>query len=233
VKNVEIIDLFCGVGGLTCGLKRVGFNVLAGYDIDPACKFPYEYNNKSSFILQNVNKTTGKQLLDIYTDNSIKVLVGCAPCQPFSLLRKKMGDDKNENDEKFNLLLEFSRLIKECQPDVISMENVPQIQNTSVFKKFVKTLSDLNYFISYKVVFCPDYGIPQNRRRFLLLASKFGKIDFLPPTHNKRDIKISDFIMRLPKIKAGETCKIDNLHKSANLSALNLSRIKVSKPGGT
>ena len=177
--KIEVVDLFCGVGGLTCGLLQSGLKVKAGFDIEKTCKYPYEINNKAKFYEKDIRKVTAEDINKCYSKNAIKVLAGCAPCQPFSQMSFKYQNNektKRENDKRYDLLLEFGRLVKDVQPDIVSMENVPKIRETYVFKEFLKILKDNGYSIDYKVVYCPDYGIPQNRRRFLLLASKNGDI---------------------------------------------------------
>lgn len=228
----QVIDLFCGVGGLTCGLIRSGLNVVAGFDIDPTCRYTYNHNNHVEYHEQNIREVTGDQLKGIYGDGQLRILVGCAPCQPFSQMRFKLGE-KNENDEKYDLLLEFGRLIKELHPTIVSMENVPRIKDTEVFKQFIDILDDIGYQHSEGVVYCPDYGIPQTRRRFVLIASLLGPIKLIPPTHNPQDVHVRDYIHNLPEIPAGGICETDSLHRSAALSRKNLQRIQASIPGGT
>ena len=123
----EIIDLFCGIGGLTRGLMDSGLNVIAGFDIDPTCQYTYEHNNNVPYHMQNIREIHAADLNELYTEDAIRILVGCAPCQPFSQMRFKLGE-ANEHDEKYNLLLEYGRLIEELHPTIISMENVPQIK---------------------------------------------------------------------------------------------------------
>lgn len=229
---IEVVDLFCGIGGLTKGLINSGLDVIAGFDNDSTCQYTYEHNNHVNFNLRNIREVTEEEINDLYSPNVTKVLVGCAPCQPFSQMRFKLKD-ANKSDDKYDLLLEFGRLIKQIHPTVISMENVPQIKKTSVFKDFVKILQSNGYHIDYKVVFCPDYGIPQTRRRFVLVASLLGEIKIIPPTHHRKDIHISNYIANLPEIKAGEIDPNDPLHRSARLSEINLKRIHASIPGGT
>ncbi len=229
---IEVVDLFCGIGGLTKGLINSGLDVIAGFDNDSTCQYTYEHNNHVNFNLRNIREVTGEEINDLYSPNVTKVLVGCAPCQPFSQMRFKLKD-ANKSDDKYDLLLEFGRLIKQIYPTVISMENVPQIKETSVFKAFVKILQSNGYHIDYKVVFCPDYGIPQTRRRFVLVASLLGEIKIIPPTHHRKDIHVSNYIANLPEIKAGEIDPNDPLHRSARLSEINLKRIHASIPGGT
>lgn len=228
----QVIDLFCGVGGLTRGILDSGLNVIAGFDLDTTCTFAYETNNNVPFVEANIRNVHAEDLERFYNENDIRVLVGCAPCQPFSTMRTKMGDD-NFTDEKYDLLLEFARLVRETRPSIISMENVPKIRHTNVFRSFLDTLEELNYNVYYEVVYCPDYGIPQNRRRLVLLASQLGEITLLPPTHNRAEVNVREHIEDLPQIEAGEIDPIDPMHRTAKLSEKNIKRIKHSVPGGT
>lgn len=230
--TTQVIDLFCGIGGLTRGLLDAGLHVIAGYDIDPTCKYAYEQNNNIDYHIQNVREITGENLKKLYYNDAIKILVGCAPCQPFSQMRFKLGV-ANIEDEKYNLLLEYGRLINEVKPTIISMENVPQIRETKIYKNFIRILNKNNYFIDEQVIYCPDYGIPQSRRRFVLVGSKLGPIHIIGPTHNKADVHVRDFIQDLPPIQAGEIDPNDSLHRSAALSEKNLQRIRASTPGRT
>ena len=235
--KIEVVDLFCGVGGLTCGLNKSGLKVKAGFDIDKTCKYPYEYNNKAKFYEKDINKVTSDDINKCYSKGAVRVLAGCAPCQPFSQMSFKYQSNekkKRENDKRYDLLLQFGRLIKETLPDIVSMENVPKIKDTYVFKKFLKILEECGYKVDYKVVYCPDYGIPQNRRRFLLLAARGGEIKLLGKTHSKdKYVTVRETIGCLPPVKCGEICSSDRLHQTAKLSDINLKRIKLSKPGGS
>ncbi|WP_373447883.1 DNA cytosine methyltransferase [Campylobacter bilis] len=109
------------------------------------------------------------EIKEHFGDTKYKILVGCAPCQTFSKYTKGKN---NKNDEKWTLLDEFLRLISEVQPEIISMENVPDLIKYPIFENFIDSLKQQGYFINYKIIFCPDYGIPQNRKRLVLLASK-------------------------------------------------------------
>ena len=140
----QVIDLFCGVGGLTRGLLDAGLDVIAGFDIDGTCRYAYEHNNGVAFHQESVRDITGDDLAQLYAPDTLRILVGCAPCQPFSLMRSKLGD-ANLHDEKYNLLLEFGRLIEETQPAIISMENVPQLQKSAVLEEFLALLDRNGY----------------------------------------------------------------------------------------
>ena len=181
--NVAAVDLFCGIGGLTHGLIKAGIPVVAGIDIDKTCKYAYETNNQSTFICKDVRELTGADLEKLYPDECIRVLVGCAPCQPFSTHTQK--DKSRSEDEKWGLLYSFSKLIREVQAHIVSMENVPEIANNKVFTDFVAELEEQGYYIFWGKVYCPDYGVPQSRKRLVLLASKFGAINVIPSTYTE------------------------------------------------
>lgn len=230
--KISGVDLFCGVGGLTHGLIKAGIKVRAGIDIDNTCQYAYEANNNAKFIGKDISKINGADLEKFWKKGEIKVLVGCAPCQPFSTHSNKVKD--REQGDKWNLLNQFIRIVEEAEPSIISMENVPNLSNKEIFKRFVQKLEQIGYQVSYSNVYCPDYGIPQKRRRLVLLASKFGSIKLLAPTHNKGNYKnVKDAIGHLPALKSGEKSKIDKLHFTAALSEINVKRIQASKPNGT
>ena len=232
-KNIKIaaIDIFCGAGGLTHGLLQENIAVQAGFDIDTTCQYAYEKNNNTDFIIEDVAKVTGTKLNSIFGKEKIKLLAGCAPCQPFS--KYNQGKD-TKADQKWRMLDEFSRLVEEAKPDIVTMENVPQLIKHTVYQDFVSQLEALKYKIWAGIVYCPDYGIPQTRHRLVLLASRLGNIALIPPTHSKDNYKtVKEAIGHLPKVKSGETSKHDKLHISSKLSPLNLERIAASKPGGS
>ena len=231
----EVVDLFCGVGGLTCGMKQAGFNVVAGFDNDKTCEYAYSFNNQTNFICRNIREVEARDIDNCYSEGADKILVGCAPCQPFSTMSyKRFKSSSRELDGKYDLLKEFGRLIKGVSPSIVSMENVPEIRNSGVFEDFIKTLQDEGYYTDGgQVVYCPDYGIPQNRHRFILLASKYGEIHLLSPTHKRKEVTVRPFIENLPPVAAGETCQTDRLHRTASLAPINLRRIQASVPGGT
>ncbi len=228
----QVIDLFCGVGGLTRGLLDVGLNVIAGFDIDQTCEYAYHYNNHIPFYCRNIRDMTDHDLNNIYNENACKILVGCAPCQPFSAMRYKLGT-QNKKDDKYNLLSEFGRMIQETMPTIVSMENVPQIQDTKIYSKFLRLLQRNGYYVESNIVYCPDYGVSQTRRRFVLLASRLGEIHLIAPTHDRRTVFIENYIRNLPPVAAGEVDANDPMHRAAHLSDLNIRRIQASVPGGT
>ena len=231
----EVVDLFCGIGGLSYGMKSIGFKILAGYDLDRTCQYAYEANTEGSFFYRDIRTVKGSEIKRLYSRKKsvIKILAGCAPCQPFSSYAYK---NKQKDPNKYDLLYEFGRLVKEVQPDIVTMENVPSIAKfklKSVLADFVELLKSEDYNVSYSVVYCPGYGVPQTRKRLVLLASRLGEIKLIPPTHKREDyVTVRDTIGHLPKLNAGEINAEDPLHRSTALTALNLKRIKSTPEGG-
>lgn len=230
-RDVKVVDLFCGVGGLTCGLKKAGLDVVAGFDSDDTCKYAYEFNNKAEFVCADISNLDSNEIKKFYTQNDIKILVGCAPCQTFS---KQTNKYKNRiHDKKWTLLNYFAKHINNVEPDIISMENVPELIKFDIFDNFKNNLIDKGYHVSYKIVNCSEYGLPQKRKRLVLLASKFGDINLIEPNIHKKKKTVADVLKNLPPLKAGEVDAKDPLHRCPKLSEINIERIKQSKPGGT
>ena len=234
MENCSVIDLFCGAGALTHGFVLEGFNVVAGLDADKSCKYAYKTNNPGArFIEKGIENVIGADLAQWYPEGHVKILVGCAPCQPYSPYNK----GKKDKDKKWKLLSNFADRISEIKPDIVSMENVPDLvtfQKGKVYQKFVKRLKKDYTVTEYPDVFCPDYGVPQRRKRLVLFASKYGEIELLPTTHTTDQYKkVEDAIRNLERLQAGQVSQTDPYHKASRLSKLNLQRIKASEPGGT
>ena len=226
---ITCIDLFCGAGGLTHGFVKEGLPVSAGIDLDGACRYPYEQNNESIFLERDVSEVSADELEQLFGDAEIRVLAGCAPCQPFSTYSRRYDIKRNE---RWGLLYEFSRLAEGTLPEIITMENVPTVQKHKVFHDFVSQLEDLGYHVWHQVVDSTHYGVPQTRKRMVLLASMLGPISMIEKTHRKPKT-VKQAIGRLKPITAGEHFKSDRLHTSPTLSEINIKRIKASKPGGS
>lgn len=227
--TAKVVDLFCGAGGLTHGLELAGLDVVAGIDLEQDCQYVYEKNNKSRFINKDVALITKDEISLLFSGSTYKVLAGCAPCQPFS--RYTQGLSK-ENDKKWPLLYEFKRLINESQPEIVTMENVPDVTKHKVYSDFHDALVAMGYFVWASKVNCIDYGVPQSRTRHVLLASKLGELKLIDKTVEK-PITVREAIAHLPKISDGKASTSDPMHRASKLSDINKKRIIHSKPGGT
>jgi DNA (cytosine-5)-methyltransferase 1 len=228
---ISAVDLFCGAGGLSYGLQKAGISVVAGVDLDPSCRYPFEANIGSPFIERDVRDITAAHLGPLWNEGTPMLLAGCAPCQPFSPYRKGR-DTSGEAD--WSLLSEFGRLVNEVEPDLVTIENVPRMSSATVFQDFVRALQELGYEVDWRSCRAADYGLPQTRRRLVLLASKMGPIAVPPGRLNPAEYRtVRETIGKLPSLVAGASDMKDPLHKCRGLSTLNLERIQASKPGGT
>lgn len=261
--DVAAVDLFCGVGGLTYGLREEKLPVVAGIDVNTDCKFPYETNNKNTegldrdaeFVemdLSDLEEPTsdGRDKVEVveslFGDAEIRVLVGCAPCQPFSPYNH---GKQITGHEKWSMLDQFSRIVEEMEipPDVVSMENVYEVRNHDVYDRFLDTLARLGYHFPREEeeqkdafrVYCPEYGIPQTRKRWVFLASRHGEIDLEEPinTDESEYPTVRDAIGHLTDpeqpLGPGEVDDVDPLHRARNLAEINRERIQISEPGKT
>lgn len=242
---VSTVDLFCGVGGLTYGLESAGIPVSAGIDIDENCEYPYEANTSATFEQWDLTHLThhdcgenrcidSGNIADLYPEDADRILVGCAPCQPFST----MGNERGQTHDKYDLLEAFGTLIDVVDPDILVTENVPKVVDSDVYSEFQTKVED--YYGEDNVwsdkVDCQDYGVPQTRKRLLLMASSYGEIELITPTYPDEDITVREALepVDLPKIAAGESPPADfPLHLSAGLVDRNIERMKQSEPGGT
>lgn len=233
--KAAVVDLFCGIGGLSAGFRNEGFDVRAGVDVDASCEYVYETNIGARFIPESVEKLSGTDLLKMFEGSDIKILVGCAPCQPFSTYtrRYRINETEEEVDRRWAMLEEFARLIGEVKPDIVSMENVLRLQAHPAYQSFVLALEDDGYKVSTYRVKAQDYGVPQYRTRLVLFASKFGKVELAPPSHAENPVTVREAIGRLPAITAGAAHPDDGLHASRGLSEKNLERLKATKEGGS
>lgn len=226
----EVVDLFCGVGALSHGLKQAGLKIIAGYDMDGRCKYAFESNNGGEFFTRDVAKLTAKEIKNHFSGDAPSVLAGCAPCQPFSSYKQRY-----QEDPRWELVAKFAKLAVEVEPDFVTMENVPALlryKDGRVFKEFCSHLIESGYQLHWTIAKCEEFGVPQKRRRLVVIAARSGNLQPLSPTHSAA-ISVQDAIGKLPKLHAGEVDPNDPLHIAMSLAAINLRRIKASKPGGT
>lgn len=236
--KIQAIDFFSGCGGTTHGFLKAGIDVLCGVDNDPHCELTYTKNNPGvKFICQDIAKLTVANLLEQVKikKHSKLLLSGCAPCQPFSTKGKGSIDDSRRP-----LLLQFGRFVSQLNPDFVFVENVPGIQKikgNSTFSRFLSLLEEKGFDYTFKIVDTKKFGIPQTRKRLILIASKGGFIEFPNYTHGEESgLKpyktVRDAIGKMPAIKAGENHPTIPNHYAKKLSPLNLKRIQSTPEGG-
>jgi len=234
--KMEVVDLFCGIGGLSMGFRSQGFDVRAGIDLDNSCRYAYEKNVGARFLSESVSDVTSSKLKKLFSRRrGHRILVGCAPCQPFSMYsgRYRQNESEEQRDKRWELLDEFARLIEETEPDVVSMENVVRVSVHPAFTKFVSRLEHAGYVVSHYKVRAQDYGVPQRRARLVLFASRLGKIELTKPTHARAPVTVREAIASLPPIYAGSASPSDRVHRSRGLGERNLRRLKATREGGS
>ncbi len=233
---MRAIDFFCGAGGLTRGLLNAGIEVIAGIDIDARCQESYDTNNAPSYFVQGdiseVTRDDLVQLTDIENTEDL-VFVGCAPCQPFSLQRKGAGRRLDAT-----LLREFGRLVEDVLPGHVLIENVPgmaRVRGNSTFRRFLSLLRDNGYSVSFGVLDAKHFGVPQTRRRLVLIASLHGESD-LPCRQHGLGLEpfrtVREAIGHLPHLNAGEASDTILNHTAASITPLNLRRLRHTPPDG-
>jgi len=231
---ITAVDLFCGCGGLTHGLMRAGIAVQYGLDIDPQSAFAYEANNPgAAYLTQDIYDVTGPQIRDMFEPDKLTLLAGCAPCTPFSKLTHGMADH-----HALDLLDNFGHLVKTVKPDLVTMENVPELAERGrvVFDRFLAILDRHGYSPRWAIVKCERYGVPQSRRRLVLLGSRLGQIELpdAPYETPSRWKTVRETIGDLAPLKSGQVDPNDPLHGASRLSDLNLERIQHTvHDGGT
>ncbi len=231
-RNIKVLDLFAGIGGLTYGLQSAGLKVVAGIDSDASCQYGYESSNQTRLIVKDIMSVNPTEIDKLFGRGGVRVLAGCAPCQPYSLLNKKRPTLSQANTP----LDKFLQFISTNEPHIVSMENVPGLLNADrypVFGAIVETLKRRGYSADYRVVNAVDYGVPQNRRRLVLLASRLGAIE-IPKSNAPKRLTLRDAIGALPPIDDGVADLDDRLHYARKLGDLNKARIRSTrKDGGT
>lgn len=233
--KIQAVDLFCGVGGLTRGLTDVGIDVRLGVDIDPNCRLAYINNNCANFLERDVTEITPEEVTGAFDRDAVSLLAGCAPCQPFSTYARSLKGPKKSDragrgkSDDWKLVQRFGELVRAVKPDLVTMENVPPLADQPVFQEFLDCLG--GYSVDYAIVDGREIGLPQSRRRLVLVASTIGKISLSTPKQPRKTVR--DTIGDLPALSAGESDPNDPLHCASRLSAINMARIRASKPGGT
>lgn len=236
-QDLKAIDFFCGAGGMTYGMRQAGINVLAGIDIDGTCRETYEINNPNSiFIHKDITMFSPSELqkfIAIKKNDDNMIFIGCSPCQFWT----KIHTNKEKSKETKNLLIDFQKFIEYYSPGYIVVENVPGIMKNNKEKtlsQFLRFLRKLGYHVSYDILRANEHGVPQTRRRFLLLASRIKKIN-LPIADENPNLIVRNFLgvqNGFSIISDGNCDKTDFIHITSSLSENNKKRIFLTPPDG-
>jgi DNA (cytosine-5)-methyltransferase 1 len=232
------IDFFCGAGGLSKGLQMAGIEVLAGIDLDDKCSETYKKNNvPAKFVHADIRSLQPEDLFSLAPALLEKpnnfLFAGCAPCQSYSQQRKSKTPRSDAT-----VLGDFGRLVEKCLPSLVVIENVPgiaKVKGLSIFKRFLNTLERNGYSFEWDVINAKNYGVPQNRRRLVLIASRDRKASLPPKSHGRNllpYLTVKHAIEKFPSINAGESHAIIPNHSAAELTPINLERLENTPHNG-
>lgn len=188
-ENFTAIDLFAGCGGLSEGLRQAGFHVIAAVEVNKHAAETYAANHRETLLFdEDIRKLDIKKINELLKGEKLYLLAGCPPCQGFSSMRR-LNRREPVDDPRNDLILEYLRFVKELKPLTLMMENVPSIINYDLFKYVVNELEFMGYYIDYKVVNVSKYGVPQRRKRFVMVGSRIGEIKVSPGNNERRTVR--------------------------------------------
>lgn len=225
------VDLYSGCGGLTLGLKQAGFTVVGAIDVDPLAVETYRANHPEVSVwkrdIRAVHPRQMRRKLRLRRGD-LDLLAGCPPCQGFSTIRTRNGS-KAADDPRNDLVYEFIRFVREFMPKAVMIENVPALDRDERIVRLGRVLRALGYQVRHRVLNAAEYGVPQRRRRMILLASRFGRVRFARRTRKERTVRWA--IERLPS--PGDMG--DELHDLAERRSQRISRLirQIPKDGGS
>lgn len=229
MKKYYAIDLFSGCGGLSEGLRDAGFTVAAAFDNDADAVAAYRLNHPKTAVFEgDIREVNTADIKKILNGGPLHLLAGCPPCQGFSSMRR-LNKKRSKKDSRNSLVLEYLRFVKELKPLTIMMENVPGLVNYTLFKQVVKELTALGYNPKIKPVGIQGYGVPQRRKRLVVVGSLLGDLNIAPPTGEK--VTVEDMIGHLESVDK----TTDPIHKIvASHTPKIMARIKATpKDGGS
>lgn len=225
-----VVDCFAGAGGLSLGLQMSGLEVVEAFDSDQASADTYRRNIGEHILVECAENLTGSRLLQAAGISTCDVVAGGPPCQGFSRQRRG-SDDDGRND----LVFEFLRLVLEIAPTMFVMENVSAIagpRGRVYLAEFTRRALLAGYRLHSKILDAADYGVPQRRKRFILVGEIDNGVDYFefpPPIRDRRTVR--DAIGDLPAPGSPAGMRIAN-HEPDNISEINRLRISYVPPGG-
>ncbi|MEL4308942.1 DNA cytosine methyltransferase [Joostella sp. CR20] len=240
MNKLRAVDFFCSGGGMSCGMQEAGIQIVAGIDFDKNCKQTYEANiGKGKFIHEDVCKLKEEQIeekLSLKKDDDNLILIGCSPCQYWSII----NTDKKKSKKSKNLLKEFRRFVEYFNPGYVVVENVPGVlrrEKESGLKSFIKWLKKNGYHTHCEIHEVSNYGVPQHRKRFTLIANRITEKELAPIPVIGRKLNVDDVIGKkngFPEVQQGHKDGTDFMHTVAGLRKINLDRLALTpKNGGT
>lgn len=199
-RMLVAVDLFAGLGGLSLGLERAGFTICAAIESDELAASAYRENHDGVWLWHmDVREVQPCNILNTLAiePGRTDLLAGCPPCQGFSRMVSRNGRH-SVNDPRNDLVMEFRRFVDELRPKAVMLENVPGLADDRRFDDLCAFLRDEGYHISWRVLNAADFGVAQNRRRLILLASIAGEMHFPHPSDELSTVR--ELIGEMPEV---------------------------------
>jgi len=245
-RKLRVLDTFAGAGGFSLGFEMAGFEVAGAIELDSWACDTYKFNNPNAIVLnRDISSISDEELISAFGNEGIDVVLGGPPCQGFSICNKKNGDPK---DPRNSLFQEFIRVGRLLRPKIMIMENVPNLvkakteQNELVIDIIRRELEELGFFVHHKIVEATHYGVPQIRKRLVVIATTFEiNKPFPDQTHTAEKYEdlvshsllpcptLWDAISDLPELSAREGSEESNYTKEPLNDYQTLLRTGVKK----
>lgn len=236
--QLKAVDFFCSGGGMSFGLQESGIQIIAGIDFDKTCEKTYLANIKGAkFIHADVFDLKEQELeaeLQLKRNDKNLILIGCSPCQFWSII----NTDKHKSLKSKNLLKEFKRFVEYFRPGYVVVENVPGVfrrKEESGLDNFIYFLKNNGYNVHFDLHEVNNYGVPQHRKRFTLIANGVTNFELLPIEPQEKKLTVRDVlgvINGFPQIQAGHKDNSDFMHTVAGLKDINLKRLALTQKDG-
>jgi DNA (cytosine-5)-methyltransferase 1 len=229
--QLKAIDLFSGCGGLSLGLRRAGFSVVGAVDVDSLASSTYRMNHPDAAVVEdNIENVAPREFMKRLglEPGDLDLLAGCPPCQGFSKLRTFNGG-KDNADPMNDLIFEFLRFIKVFKPKTVMVENVPGLVRDDRLKRFSKSLAGMGYKQQVDVLDAADFGVPQRRKRMILLAAKSERPEFAPPSIERATVRTALVGVQNP----GDTDDLAHNYEVKRAPHVTAFIRKVPKDGGS
>lgn len=232
-KKIKALDLFAGAGGFSYGMERAGIDVVAAVEIDSKIAATYEENHPQTFMINSdVRKIAANHsdsgfentivISDLFAGDSVDIIFGGPPCQGFSMAGRRIRKDKPFFEDERNLLfLEFHRMVKNLNPKVFIIENVPGIlnyDNGRVKQEIYEKFKSIGYDVSSRILSADRFGVPQKRKRAIFIGNRVGISSselFPKETYDEQNaVTVWDAIGDLPSLNSGEGTEITKYNQS-------------------
>ena len=180
-RNFNVLDLFCGCGGLSKGFEEAGYNILIGVDFEQSALNTFNLNHEGAegVRLDLSQKESFNKIDELLNGRTLDVIIGGPPCQGFSLT-----GPRNFDDERNKLYLAMIETVRRYKPQAFLIENVPGMANLykgAVRDEIIKRFTEMGYNVSYRIVCAADYGVPQIRKRLVFVGLKNSQISYTFP----------------------------------------------------